>query len=64
LHKQNLHKHAEVQQKNQIKTNYKNTEELVRKMVNVPKEEEDNKKKRDLSKKKEPALMRPGVDGA
>jgi len=53
-----------VQQKNQIKTNYKNTEELVRKMVNVPKEEEDNKKKRDLSKKKEPALMRPGVDGA
>ncbi|CDW76678.1 UNKNOWN [Stylonychia lemnae] len=64
IHKSNIHKHHQVVEKFQIDTKIKNTEELVRKLVNAPAQSQSNAEnayKNEQLLKNKNQLMRPGV---
>ena len=63
IHKSNIHKHHQVVEKFQIDTKIKNTEELVRKLVNAPSNNNDGNRvdKNEQMIKNKNQLMRPGV---
>lgn len=63
LQKQNIHKHAQVLRQHQIDTKLKNTEQLVRKMLNVETKKDPERRPLHASRpdpKDKP--MRPGIE--